>query len=243
VRENDLASKTDQLLALARPAIAYETLKSAENTIRVGASKFGGRPDLPPNAKWPKFNGQPLSFLGQVNLAELQVSPVARELPASGLLSMFCLYLGDGDDSFPDGSWRLLYFPDTSKLVRHELDAELMDESRFPSCRVEYAETLTLPHRDSPWTSELQKIANTEYGGTYSTLYYDTLVGDHLLGHPYPIQGDFLGKKTVRHLLTINGNEATGWEFGDGGALYFILLESDLNRGKFDHVDMVMDCG
>jgi hypothetical protein len=67
--------------------------------------------------------------------------------------------------------------------------------------------------------------------------------GDHLLGHPFPIQGDILHEKSVRHLLTICGNEHTGWEFGDGGALYFLLPEGDLKAGWFDRVEMVMDCG
>ena len=99
-------------------------------------------------------------------------------------------------------------------------------------------------HPDSPWTRELKAIGNTEYGGTYSNIYYDICPGDHILGHPFPIQGDVLGgKKTVRHLVTICGNDETGWEFGDGGALYFTLTEADLKAGRFDRVKMIMDCG
>jgi uncharacterized protein (TIGR02996 family) len=242
-RETDLAPKTDEILALARPAIAYKTVKAAERTIPVGASKFGGRPDLPDATEWPRFEDQPLSFLGQFNLADLRPSPVARELPGAGVLSAFCLYLDDGDDDFPDGSWRLFYFPDASKLVRHELDAELYDESRFPSCRLEYTEALTLPDHDSPWADELKALGEPGYGETYSDIYYGTCPGDHILGHPYPIQCDILGKKSVRHLLTICGNDETGWEWGDGGALYFTLSEGDLKRGRFDRVKMIMDCG
>jgi hypothetical protein len=43
-------------------------------------------------------------------------------------------------------------------------------------------------------------------------------------------------------LLTIGGNKHTGWEFADGGALYFTLPEADLKAGRFDHVEMIMDC-
>jgi uncharacterized protein (TIGR02996 family) len=243
LRNTDLAPKTDQLLALARPSVTYRTAKAAERTLPVGASKFGGRPDMPADTEWPKFEDSPLSFLGQFNLAELRASPIARELPAAGLLSAFCFYLGDGDDDFPDGSSRLFYFPDASKLVRHELDAELADESRFPSCRLEYAEALTLPDRDSPWERELKALGDMDIDGDYMRLYYNMCAGDHILGHPFPIQSDILGKKTVQHLLTICGNEHTGWEFGDGGALYFTLNESDLKQGRFDRAKMIMDCG
>ena len=237
LRDTTLAPKADRLLALARPSISYNTVKSPEKEIPVGGSKFGGRPDLPADLDWPEYEGSSLSFFGQFNLAELQVSPVARELPATGVLSAFCAYMGDGDDWFPDGSWRLFYFPRPSKLVRRENFG-----AQFAPCRVEFAETLTLPKWGSPWDKELERIGITGYGEPYSDVYYDLHPGDHILGHPYPIQGDILGKKTVRHLLTIGGNPNTDWEFGDGGALYFTLAEADLKKGKFDRVKMVMDC-
>jgi uncharacterized protein (TIGR02996 family) len=239
---HEIAPQTDKLLALAKPSIEYQTPKAAEKSIPVGASKFGGRPDLPPDLEWPIHDGDWLSFLGQFNLAELRASPVARELPASGLLSAFCVYHGDGDDWFPDGTWRLFYFPDTSKLVRREIEAELPDDTGFPSCRVEYAETLTLPKWGSPWASELEAIGIGEYGDPFSDIYYDLSRADRILGYPCPIQGDILGKKSMRHLLTISGNDNTGWEFGDGGALYFTLKENDLKAGRFDRVKMDMDC-
>lgn len=245
---HELAAQTDKLLTLAKPSIEYKTPKAAEKTLKVGASKFGGRPDLPPDLDWPTHDGDGVSFhglafLGQFNLAELRASPVARELPATGVLSAFCLYRGDGDDWFPDGTWRLFYFPDVSKLERREPPDELNAEGRFPSCRVEYAETLTVPKWDSPWAKELEALGIGEYGGSFSDTYFELAPGSHILGHPSPIQNDFLGTKTVRHLLTIGPNDKTGWEFGDGGALYFILDEKDLKAGAFDKVRMDMDCG
>ncbi len=242
VRGTVLEAKADQLLALAKPALTFKPVKASEKSLAVGASKFGGQPDLPLKTKWPAWQKEPLAFLAQFNLAELQPSPVAGELPAIGVLSAFCLYTGDGDDDFPDDSWRLFYFPDPTKLVRHELDAELEDESQFPSCRVEYAETLTLPDRDSPWEHELKAIGNTDVDSEYMSLYYNMCPGDHILGYPFPIQWDILGNKTVRHLLTICGNDETGWEFADGGALYFTLKEADLLAGRFDRVKMIIDC-
>src|SRR5215207_4782273 len=54
LRETVLAPSTDAVLALAQPAITYKTAKAAENSLVVGASKFGGRPDLLPGTKWPR---------------------------------------------------------------------------------------------------------------------------------------------------------------------------------------------
>lgn len=244
LRGNELAPQTDKLLALAKPSIEYKTPKAAEKTLKVGASKFGGRPDLPPGLEWPSGDTAPLSFFGQFNLAELQPGAAARELPATGVLSVFCHYSeGDGEDVFPEGTWRLLHFPDPSKLARREFDEGLEEDARFRSCRVEYADVLTVPKWGSPWAAELEALGIGEYGDPFSDIYFDMSSGNHILGYPCPIQSDFLGKKTVRHLLTVKGDENAGWELAGGGAFYFILDETDLKAGRFDRVRMVFDCG
>jgi uncharacterized protein (TIGR02996 family) len=238
LRDTDLAPHSDALLALARPSVAYNAVKTAEESLPVGGSKFGGRPDLPGNLDWPEYEGEPLSFFGQFNLDELQTSPIARELPPAGVLSVFCVSLGEGDDNFPNGSWRLFYFPQPSDLVRRANFS-----ARFAPCRLEYSETLTLPKWDSPWKAELAVIGITGYGESYGNLYYDLVPGDHLLGYPYLIQSDVLGEKSMRHLLTINSNDAAGWELADGGAFYFILPDADLKAARFDAVRLFFDCG
>jgi hypothetical protein len=152
---------------------------------------------------------------------------------------VFAVYDGDGgNDDFPKGSWRFLYFPDTGTLRRHPA-TDLV----FPSCRVSYSEVLTLPSEDSPWRAALG-IGPKHLGyEVYRDLSLEMGGSDHLLGYPCPIQGDVLYKKDVRHLLTVSGAQATGWEWGDGGALYFTLPDADLKAGRFDRVRMEMDCG
>jgi uncharacterized protein (TIGR02996 family) len=237
-----LAPLTDDVLKIARPAIEYTTKEAPEKSIPVGASKFGGRPDLPPGTKWPEHEGEPLAFLGQFNLAELQASPVARDLPSAGLLSAFALYRGDGDDWFPDGAWRLLHTADVSKVARTALPEELEEEAQFPACRVEFAEALALPPDRAKEAEGLGLEDAHPADNVYCELYYSLCRGDHLLGYPFPIQGNEFRGKGERHLLSICGNEDTGWEFGDGGALYFIIGTKALAAGKFGGVKMFMDC-
>jgi uncharacterized protein (TIGR02996 family) len=237
-----LGPQTDEFLALARPALAVASEAAPERGLAVGASKFGGRPDFPPGTKWPKFAGAPLAFLGQLNLSELHASPAVRELPGAGVLSAFAAFDWEsGNDDFPKGSWRLFHFPDATKLLRHEFDAGLPEESRFPSCRLWFTEWLTLPHEDSPRLKRL--LREPEAADAYADLFVDRALGDHVLGHPVPIQGGEPGRKGTRHLLTIGGNDDTEWEWGDGGALYFTLPEADLKAGRFDRVRMEMQCG
>ena len=61
---------------------------------KAGASRFGGRPDVPEGFAWPSWPGEdggthPLSFLAQFDCAAL--APLDREglLPKTGLLSFF----------------------------------------------------------------------------------------------------------------------------------------------------------
>jgi uncharacterized protein (TIGR02996 family) len=237
-----LGAQADEFFSLARPALAVASEAAPEAGLAVGAGKYGGRPDLPAGAKWPKFEGEPLAFLGQLNLAALRPSPAARELPGAGVLSMFAAYDREsGNDDFPKGSWRLFHFPGAAKLVRHEPDAGLPEESCFPSCRLWFTEWLTLPHEDSQGVKRL--LDDSEVAEAYADLYVDRALGDHVLGHPVPIQRGEPGKKGARHLLTIGGNDDTEWEWGDGGALYFTLPEADLKAGRFDRAAMEMQCG
>src|SRR5262249_43619864 len=114
-----LIRRADTFLRLARPAVTFKSSRAADAKLPIGASKFGGGPDLPPGTKWPTFRKEPLAFLGQFNLADLSASLVCRELPGSGLLSVFYLVdLEDDRDSDPKGTWRILHFPDASKLSR-----------------------------------------------------------------------------------------------------------------------------
>jgi uncharacterized protein (TIGR02996 family) len=229
---------SDVVLRLARPAVSVLTTRAADAKIPVGASKFGGGPDLPPEAKWPVYRGAPLSFLAQINLAELAPSPACRELPASGMLSVFCHYDPDGgNDDFPKGSWKLLHFPDASKFTRN-----LPLDVSFNPCRLAFSECLTLPDPDSPWRKQLSLHVHRDAPEMYRDFVMGGQLGYPILGYPSPIQGDMLGKKSVRHLLTLYSDDKVGWMWGDGGSLYFLIDEADLKAHRFDRVRLAMQC-
>jgi uncharacterized protein (TIGR02996 family) len=54
----------DQFLRDARPALAFTSKKTKDRFLPVGASKFGGEPDVPAKFRWPRYEyGGPLAFL------------------------------------------------------------------------------------------------------------------------------------------------------------------------------------
>ena len=79
-----------------REAIKISFEKASEK-LPVGASKFGGRPDLPSGFEWPYYGGKlygeefsyPLTFLMQINLEEIAPYDVEKRLPSRGFLYFF----------------------------------------------------------------------------------------------------------------------------------------------------------
>jgi uncharacterized protein (TIGR02996 family) len=235
-----LAAHADKILRLARPAVVVTSRRAAETKLPVGTSRFGGGPDMPADTGWPTLGEEPLAFLAQFNLAELSASLVCRELPSTGLLSVFSVWDEDeGNDDFADEeSWRLFSFPDTSKLTRC-----LPPDNSFNSCRLEFRETLTVPDSRSPWGKELAVERGDDLRDAYQEHVAGWDLGHRVLGYPTPIQCDVLDKKTVRHLLTIDSDDNAGWMWGDGGSLYFTIAEADLRKHRFDRVRLEMQCG
>ncbi|HEX3053605.1 MAG TPA: DUF1963 domain-containing protein, partial [Aggregatilineaceae bacterium] len=124
------------IMRLARPAIDMIHTRVAEAVLPLGASKFGGSPDLPPGFQWP----HPLSFMGQFKLSELARHDPAGLLPTQGLLYFFyeasaALWTQD------PGGWKLVYVADEhTPLVRTPAAGRLL-----PAHRIEYAFGYTLP--------------------------------------------------------------------------------------------------
>lgn len=57
---------------------------------KIGSTRFGGDPDLPPMLAWPEVEGVPLVFVAQLDLAEIADHEAAAELPRSRLKRKRC---------------------------------------------------------------------------------------------------------------------------------------------------------
>lgn len=138
--------------------IKKELEKSARNSIvlniggaaekRVGATKFGGRPDVPADFKWAYYNGsgyldeelksRPLSFMAQFDLAEISRYDTDGLLPKTGLLSFFyeCDTMRWGYDPKDRGCARVYYFEDMNALSPADFPDDLEDDFRFPELAI-----------------------------------------------------------------------------------------------------------
>lgn len=100
-----LQDKADALAPLHSPAVAIKTkalgksgwlLPTQRKGPATGSSRFGGWPDLPAGAEWPRWQQRPMAFLAQINLAEAHAVEPSLRLPVAGLLSFF---LGCSEES------------------------------------------------------------------------------------------------------------------------------------------------
>ena len=99
-------------------------------------SRFGGRPDLPIELPWPQWKTKPLSFVAQINLAELPEIPNRDLLPKKGMLYYFYDATRESDGNHQDekDSLAVLYAnPDTSHELKRMLPSQLnADEIYVP---------------------------------------------------------------------------------------------------------------
>jgi uncharacterized protein YwqG len=121
VRQAALGEAEAAVLDTIEPAIRLETRPVAEDEIAVGATKFGGSPDLPPDFAWPHADGNPHTFIAQISLADVHAHDEEGVVPASGLLTFFydCVAYKWGFDPADRGYWHVALFDgDPSTLVR-----------------------------------------------------------------------------------------------------------------------------
>jgi hypothetical protein len=82
------------LMQFARPSIRMVTTSlNDESSLPLGASKIGGRPDLPPSIEWATFSIAneivSLPFVAQINLQDVTAYDVEQLLPSMGMLYFF----------------------------------------------------------------------------------------------------------------------------------------------------------
>ncbi|MFA6115305.1 MAG: DUF1963 domain-containing protein [Sphingomonas sp.] len=151
----------------------------------VGATRFGGLPDLPPDMPWPDVGGNPLRFYAQIDLSDLAGTVIADRLPGSGLLSFFVSPL----DLDPDLIVVVVpLVPDGAPLVRRLPPADCA-QFAYPTIvtldpvSVVFEPGLSFPIFDLRWLEELER-ANPDGD-------IDALMGG--LGSAVRVLGQMLG--------------------------------------------------
>ncbi len=136
----------DKVASLVRPCVAADSERCDEATVPVGASKFGGRPDVPAGFEWPMAGQNPCWFVAQVRLADLGPFDTGYQLSRAGLLSFFY----HDDDGAAGRKPRVLVLPG-SRLRRTDIvpderyGGREFHEEHFPARTLRFSQGYSLP--------------------------------------------------------------------------------------------------
>lgn len=182
-------------LNIAQNAIPF-SLQEQKPDLPKGASKFGGKPDLPADFVWPTFLGEdfdgntvqiPLAFLAQINCAEIAPLDCENKLPATGMLYFFyeLLSMEVGTEPKQKGCAQVCYVADTENLVATDLPEDLWELFHFPQYSLSFSSETDLPDLSefAVLTDDLDFIPYEKPKGSASNklLGYADLIGDEML--------------------------------------------------------------
>ncbi len=246
IDKHHLGQYKDGLLKHVLLAVGLAPVRTGDLDVSCGSSKLGGEPDLPADFVWPLRNGQPLSFIAQINLAEIPEIPGGK-LPRKGLLSFFYDDRVWGfDPKDRDGFKVSCFSQETAQLkraktpvveIKKKLFGIFPQISRKPniyqSCKLVPRVVATLP----------DEIDETSLPEDVMDDYYEMLeeIGGHhrLLGHSEPVQGVM----PIECELVTNGiycGDSSGYkkaiQFEESAKQWQLLLQID---SETEHSDMM----
>lgn len=195
IQSTPLAEHTDALLRLLEPSIRIGVLGVAADELPLGASRFGGCPDLPQTIAWPRGAKRPLALAAQLRLADLASFDQQQALPPTGWLYFFI----DAADESPfeaigsrAPAWQVVYFDgELGQLRREEPPRDADPRNLFSPCALGFGMEWTLPSYGSTRLDSLG--LSSELRDIYEGIVFS-------LHQPVPLpSGHSVG--TVRRLL------------------------------------------
>jgi uncharacterized protein YwqG len=190
-----LGTQAEALAHAAADSVRLVPKPAEEDRLGLGASRFGGTPDLAPDQSWPVWQDTPLAFVAQINLTDLADSPCAGLLPTTGWLSFFYHPAQEawGFDPKDRGSFQVLFTP-SGPLARLLTPPDLQDEGRFDLCQLQLLPDLSLPATDStPFQATgLARLPLDPFEDLVEQLWGEHGWGSRskLFGYPDQIQGE-----------------------------------------------------
>lgn len=238
-----LGAYVHRIAPRVRPAVRLETRPA--DALAMGASRIGGDPDLPPELPWPTRRGRPLTFLAQIDLAELERTLPGCELPSDGHLWIFVAF---------DELFSIRSAGDQSGVVVHRPGALPLERRAQPE-GTPFAACATAMHAyedpgelDDALFDELDETTAESYDGLRAYIASGGTDASHkILGHADPVQSameDDL-EPTIgpwRLLLQLDSDDHAKMMWGDLGRLYVWIPEADLRAGRFEGARTIVQC-
>lgn len=187
-----LANHEEALMHISRFGTRIKAKRCELDRLTVGASRFGGQPDLPSDFDWPSYEGRPHAFLAQLDLSAIPRGD-ATDLPDAGWLVFFyeCETMKWGFDPADRGSALVRFIPPTAQLHRREPPVRNEYTDAFHACSLFFVPTIDPV---DPF-DELMESIKSQLSDEEEQAYFDFEQAirtpgwyHHILGNPQIIQ-------------------------------------------------------
>jgi uncharacterized protein YwqG len=228
--------------------VKIKTTKAEETEFRLGESKFGGLPHLPADFVWPVYNGKPLAFIAQFNLADVAAYDTGNKLPHEGILHFF--YEGGvevwGYDPKDVDGFGIYHHKELAGLKAAALPEGVAEYALLSPCKLEFSEDVSYPTGealdgvglDPEMLKDFMDIKHANkhvFDGIIEDYEENRLLGeaDHqLLGHPHLVQGEIFEECQLVSNGLFCGNESgyrdpRAKELRDGAKDWTLLFQID----------------
>ncbi|MDR1879114.1 MAG: DUF1963 domain-containing protein [Bacteroidales bacterium] len=213
-----------KLYPLLRQEIVYKIEPCPEDTLKTGASRTGGRPDLPPDT----VIAEDLFFLAQFNCQDLKQNDKQNLFPNKGMLYFF-LNPHNKRLNRPD-TVRVYYNSSSDNLVSRTDIAPLPDIIPGQIC---FFQAVSLPQYDTDIIQNM--LHDYEMDGYFKMTNREQC--HKLLGYPDTITDNFdLGEDKVL-LMQSDSDSAVGLQWGNMGRLFVFIDKDKLRRLQFDETE------
>lgn len=232
---------------------AMAAFEAGMEKLAIGASRFGGVPDLPPGVAWPARDGVPMEFIAQIRLADVAAAGADERLPAQGNLLFFYNSQWGSSDQDRDAACCAVVFHDgpDDALVRTapprvEWKSEFASVSQFAPflhgiASLTFHKQVMVPGGVSPFIKEPLRA------------FWQDFVCEHhaaLSGRSGPYHENFLlgyvdeqdyvdahaNGTDDQLLLQVDSEDAAEFQFGDCNKLFFLLRKDELAARDFSKV-------
>lgn len=197
-------------------AVIEEQREKQFEKYRLGGSRIGGLPDLPPTVDWPELDGLKIPFIAQIDLAEF-LADKKTLLPQSGHLYLFALI--DNEPQHQPAPFRLFIDQTPAKsLIRQSIPKDIWQDWQHSSIY----HFIPVSSKGARGTKN-----KSEAGWLFGTVYEYCQSPGEVADHALRDGGDWI-------LLFSIKSDRGNMSFGDCGRLNVVIRRSDLERQFFE---------
>ncbi|MBE7120891.1 YwqG family protein [Bacillus cereus] len=235
----ELTHLKQELINTVFPCV--KVVPKQQEIIAIGSSKMGGVPDLPNTFEYPTYKEDPLRFIAQFNLSDLQNVGMDHNLPKTGMLYFFSIENYFEEDVDPTKAGRVLYYDIPVEQLRRADEIQ----AKYNQCAIAFELTYKLPELFIEDEADSDRFLQL-----LEELIPDNYDNHQMFGEPFSVQdevldetGQYMGidPQHMKLLFQIDSDTKNcNMMWGDLGMLYFCIGNEDLKNRHFENTCCVL---